>query len=524
MAEFQILGNSIAPMLGRAAITDRIWRALTKQSPDNLMVVGPRYIGKTVLLNHLAEKVRAGGTTFRFVVHWHLGRECPKDNEAFFKRFCTELLESLSTDEQTKEYYGKDLETGTFEDLRDVMEDLSESGTPVLMLWDMLDSPLSQPDITSDLWGMVRSLFYGKAHRIVTSSRKLPSELVRDVATEESPFWNIFDLNAVRLLPFDEADQAAVLSTVTSHNFSAGARTELQNFTGGVPVLYLAMLNQLMTTHGPGEISDKRVREAEEGTLDGAAGRLQKDLWRGCSESAKNLYHEICAISGGVDQKSVAREDRDLLLENGFAARNGNKLIGACRLLQSRVSESAADRLALSRLFKGPEEYENSIKGLLELRSALVPDSMARVKQFLRRGISDLPDAPDVCLSSVRGIVDACLDLIFEKELGKPPVIPQQWFNDWASAGERGPEQNWIQQFPSKRGHQVRLLKLMTGTQSSAAKARYVSRATATLMDSAHGFGDLGQHTDGVRITAGVAAVAMMTCIELALRLQEELG
>jgi hypothetical protein len=137
---------------------------------------------------------------------------------------------------------------------------------------------------------------------------------------------------------------------------------------------------------------------------------------------------------------------------------------------------------------------------------------------------SDLPDHPEVCVSNIRGIVDCALDLIWAAELGAGKTIPPDYFTSWQFDGEKGPEQHWSGKFPFKRGHQVRLLHLLTGTEKSAPKAKCVSRATFALVNAAHGFGDFGQHLDGATIEVTVAFAAMSLCLELASNLERELA
>jgi hypothetical protein len=145
------------------------------------------------------------------------------------------------------------------------------------------------------------------------------------------------------------------------------------------------------------------------------------------------------------------------------------------------------------------------------------------LKRYIGRGIEDIPNLPEVCLSNARGILDRALDLIWVAELGTDKKIPSDWFALWKANGETGSEQYWNEQFPIRRGHQIRLLQLLTGTDKSAPKARYVSKNTYALAQAAHGFGDFGQHIDGVAVDLGVAYAALTVCIELAASLEREL-
>ena len=69
-----------------------------------------------------------------------------------------------------------------------------------------------------------------------------------------------------------------------------------------------------------------------------------------------------------------------------------------------------------------------------------------------------------MCISNVRGIIDCALNLIWKAEFGVSKTIPPEYFTFWQFNGEKGAEQYWDGKFPSKRGHEVRLLHLLTGT------------------------------------------------------------
>jgi hypothetical protein len=146
------------------------------------------------------------------------------------------------------------------------------------------------------------------------------------------------------------------------------------------------------------------------------------------------------------------------------------------------------------------------------------------LKRFIVRGTEDLPDHPEVCLSNIRGIVEQALDLIWKAELGPGNKVPSEWFDTWKRLGARNFD-DWLEQFPPSRGQQLRLLQLMTGAMPRIPKcAKYVTKNTYALANAAHGFGDFGQHTDGVAVDLGVAYAALTVCIELAANLTRELS
>jgi len=140
--------------------------------------------------------------------------------------------------------------------------------------------------------------------------------------------------------------------------------------------------------------------------------------------------------------------------------------------------------------------------------------------QYHYRGAEDLPDHPDVFLTNVRGIVNHAFELIWTAELdGKK--IPSEWMATWKYNKERGVE-DWETAFP-QGVHRVRLLNLMTGTQSSDPCAKHVTKSTYVLMNAAHAFGEFGQHQEGAPVDSGTAYAALYLCIELAAALTREL-
>ena len=100
--------------------------------------------------------------------------------------------------------------------LREIMEDIQNYlEQSVLMIWDGFDKPLSQGLLTGQLFGNLRDLFYGKKHRVVTATRATQTELARNKQVEDSPFWNMFDVNPVRVGPLNDSDTEHALTTAS---------------------------------------------------------------------------------------------------------------------------------------------------------------------------------------------------------------------------------------------------------------------------------------------------------------------
>src|SRR5687768_872591 len=92
---FPICGTIVPPLLGRAALMQRILRSLTKSAPDHLQLVGARFAGKTVLLTEVARHLRVTSQPYTGVFVWDLGHQTPANDEAFMYGMMRELAKAL---------------------------------------------------------------------------------------------------------------------------------------------------------------------------------------------------------------------------------------------------------------------------------------------------------------------------------------------------------------------------------------------------------------------------------------------
>ncbi len=518
---FPILGTITPLMIGRTNIMQRLWNDLTKKTPSHLSIIGPRYAGKTVLMSGLAKRMRGEDSPYSAAIVWDLGHETPESNDAFLNALCVKLGEGLKV---VGNVYGDQLlalDEDKYNGLREVLDALHDDGFKILMLWDGFDKPLSTGKLTRNLWDQLRELASSPCLRLVTATRRSLHELLRSEESVTSDFWNIFDMNPIRVGVFDENDRNEILAKITRFSLKSGAKSELENWTAGYPPLYLTLINYLIESGVSGEIDNIVVNKAAEATVDRLSSVLQY-LWSDCPETAKDLYRYL-AEYGEIATSDIGKSERVHLEEKGFIKLSGSKLIKGCRYIEQYLKTSSDDSGSMKHLFGNEKVYRNNIRSLLEHRLGQLTSLDNTLLRFIYRSIEDIPANPEVCLSSMRGIVDKALDLIWDAELGPSRVIPIEWFTGWQHNGEMGAQDRWENKFPNKRGHQIRLLQLMTGTLNSAPKARRVSKNTCVLASAAHGFGDFGQHLDGAKVPIGVAVSAINVCIELAACLEREL-
>jgi hypothetical protein len=520
-ALFQISGATVPQLVGRKSAMQRLTSSLAKPTPDHLQIVGPRFFGKTILMHALAAKIRSGDSRFKTVALWDLAHNTPATDDDFIKALVQQIADQISFNKDYADHLRGADGTG-YSELREVIDILDGEKVKILVLWDGFDKAFGSSRLTRNLWDQLRDLASRPGLRIVTASRKPLHELPRDSESKTSDFWGLFDTSPVRLQCLDDEELGQATGQLTTVTFGPGAKTELWNWTAGVPPLIFSVLN--------------KVNEAFKGaTVEGAdINRLAKEsirdlnpflgsLWSDCPESSKDLYFELVQAQS-IDVKTCKYSDVAPLEEKGFANRSVSKVHAACRLLEAFVKDRADDSGSIGRLFGSEAAFEANARILLDRRLAKTEIADADVRLFLSRCITDIPDHLDVCLYNIRGIVDRVLEIIWNAELGPKRQIPVEYTNDWQHYGERAANEDWGGRCPSSRGAQLRLLKLLTTPDRAPVKAKYVTNVTHTLVESAHSFANLGQHLIGQKVDFGTAFAAMCVCLELASRTSRELA
>ena len=108
-------------------------------------MIGPRWIGKTVLLKAVADKAVADkNSPYSLVVHWHLGHVCPTTDAEFVAGLGQQLHNAMQSSVNDYAEHQQYLKDGSFSHLKEITDLLDEANEAVLMLWDGLDKPLGQ--------------------------------------------------------------------------------------------------------------------------------------------------------------------------------------------------------------------------------------------------------------------------------------------------------------------------------------------------------------------------------------------
>lgn len=517
-SRFPILGAAVPPMLGRAAILQRMTGALTKAIPDHLQVVGPRFSGKTVILHELAARLRQVGKPYSAVVLWDLGHQTPGTDELFMQRLARELSSALQGSHADYAKHLRDSKGNPYQDIAEVLDLLKEEGGKVLAIMDGFDKPLSNGQLTRNLWDQLRELALKPSLRLVTASRRTLRDLIRNPDAQTSDFWNIFEPTPVRVGCFDETDLTAALAAMPERPLAPGAQTELWNASNGFPVLMLGVLNAVCETCLTGTVSPESMKAACDTAFPTVRDQLGT-LWDDCPPSCHDLMRRVLD-EGSVARAGIAAIDAETLIERGFVQGAANKLQRPGRLVGRYLEDQPHEGNALLRLFGTTDAYQKNYKGVLDRRIDQLAGIDPTLKRYLGLGAELLPEHPSIFLSNIRGIVDQSFDLIWKAEIpGKR--IPSDWMAIWKYNDERGVDK-WETTFP-QGVHRVRLLNLMTGTDRSAPCSKHVTKGTYVLMNAVHGFGDFGQHQEGAPIDPGTAYAALHLCVELAAALTREL-
>jgi len=496
--------------------------ALTKAVPDHLQVTGPQFSGKTVLLAELTHRLRSAGSCYQAVLVWDLAHQAIGDDGQFIHMFGQQLALALKADEPT---YAAQLESRNpieTDEIAEVLDALTAEGVTVLAILDRFDRAVADNTLSRNLWDQLRDLASRPSLRLVVASRKRLSELIRNPDAETSPFWNIFDPAPIEVGPFNDTDIDDVLRTVPEVHLSTGARAELTNATNYSPIMALEVLNTLLQRQPSGDVSPEAMRSACDEAYPALRDRIEL-LWNSSGISAKDLFRRVRS-EGSVSYSDARPADIAPPLAAGFIRRVGNKLQHPNGLLCAYLDERPQEDGALARLFNSQTAYEKNLKSVLERRIAQIDGIDRQLKRYLEQGISDLPEFPQNFLSSVHGILEQALTLVWKAECWHAdrnrPQIPSEWFDVWARNQDRRDE--WRTRFP-EGGKRLRLLDVMTGTQQHDRCARYLTKNSYVLANALQGFRDFGVHQKSEDVLLGTAYAALLTSIELAASLTHQL-
>ena len=526
-AVFPTGGDGIHPMLARVDLMDDVWGALSKATPSNLSVIGPRWIGKTVLLKAIAGRaIESDESPYSLVVHWHLGHVCPTTNAEFISGLCRQLHGVMLSHPKDYSDYQKHLKEESFSHLKEITDLLDECDEPLLMLWDGLDKPLGQENLSVHLWDQMRSIIDGKRHKIVTATRAPLDLLIRNEQASTSEFWNIFDEQYVE--PLGETDIDALLG-IARLELSNGGKTEIANWTGGHPKLLLELLNRLAGGDYSSPVANDSVVAAANGMIQDVR-RWLRAIWVECPQEAQEAYQALVR-NGEMTIQAIGSNAKDALRARGFAHVHRNKARPRCHLMREYLNSTSGDSGSLARLFNAPDDYRSNIGEVLRIRLEQIRAFDNDLQRWVGQSILGIPDHPGDCLTNLTDIRDRSLDLVMKHEFGSNREVPADLVEYWK---DKCPAYNkavstLIGQksllVPNDRAIQLGVLQLLTGGGPGLeSKARLVSKDTYEMISAIHGLRNRKEHADGQLVCESVAVATIMMCLALLERLAEELS
>lgn len=168
MSLFPLFPSQIPKMIGRDRIFKRMIDDLTKQTPQSLSLVGPRFFGKSVILSALAKDPKIA-EKYLCVVEWDLGHQIPQSDEEFITAMRKKLSAALAgKNDDISKHLGN--ETAGYGELVESFELLETENLRILMLWDGVDPTIGSGKLTRNLWDNLLALGRRDSLVLVTSS------------------------------------------------------------------------------------------------------------------------------------------------------------------------------------------------------------------------------------------------------------------------------------------------------------------------------------------------------------------
>ena len=506
---FPILGTEVADLYCRDRELGRCLSDLTKVNPSHLQVVGPRFSGKTVFLNHLKD-VEEIKKKFSTVIYWDLGHSTPDSDQSFIASLSSKISEGIRP--LLAEYSDHiDQSPGDFDVLKEVVEALDDEDITILMLWDGMDKPLASASLTRNLWDQLRELSSYPSLRLVTASRRSMQELVRNEDSKTSDFWNVFDQVPVNLFTFDEGAVTGLLEAKGVSPGKGGIK-ELYNWTGFYPPLLLEVLNYCLHS-GSSHLTNENIEEYSGNSMESLQGILAK-LWDDCSKDAKDVYHQL--EDGPILIKDIRADIKNELLALGFSKKTGNKLDMSCRMLLATSQSEREQQGILDRVFSDNNSYQENIAKVLELRLKQIPNTHPKIINVINHCLSDMPEDLENCMSQVKQLCNKFFELIWQLEFGGNQLA-EGLIDIWHREGVRYNDSWRDGKVPrGNQAQEMRLLQLLAGSDTNVTpRSKVANKQVYQYMNILNSYGNFGQHIDEEIVTMGTAITAVTASIQL---------
>jgi hypothetical protein len=288
-------GNPIkdpARFHGRKAEIRQIVNRLLSSAHESTSIIGERRIGKTSLLNYLANNDIAAGlglTPDKFCpVYVDFQGLTDITPQRFWQRVLKKMSRSIC-DESLKPAIEKLSGQSDFDlfDLEDVFESSLSKGLTIILLMDEFEYVTENPNFKSDFFGGLRALAIHHGVALIPATRRELVDLCHSEEIKGSPFFNIF-ANIV-LRPFSRPEVDELLEGYTRGNEFALTPQEkdfIWELGGGYPFFVQMAGHYLMEGRAQG-LSGEPLTKFAVSNFDQQADAHYTYLWSHCSESEK---------------------------------------------------------------------------------------------------------------------------------------------------------------------------------------------------------------------------------------------
>lgn len=522
---------SIAPMLDRSQIFKAICSDIgEKQTPDHVSIVGPKYFGKTVLMNELASCFRNAGSRYQIVCLWDLKHNTPESNSSFQTELAKRLdvgLRDIGIGDY-HEYLDENSEN-LAGNIDDVLQELEAKEVRVLFLLDSFDSLAAQPHITKNLWDYLRSMAQRDNLRFVTASRKRLRDLIPSHEALTSDFWNIFTSTRV-LKPIDSSgfDEFAQPLVQAGWSFEESGRKEFFNWTGGIPVLAAMVCREIWENTPSGTLTKSEIDALCEGLFADKAQDFLKDLWDACPNETQGDLIDMAVNANHA--KSLKYPRQNALIERGYLVQDGSNLKPTCRLMAQFASQGEIRNRDIRELLKDSESELRNLKALLEYKLSQVEGGNSGIQSYISMAIQGLSLGEKTALLPIRSIAQEAITIAWGAEFpgGIIPAEAQQKLTLDKNKGGCGIDSKLLTQLHDLNVRR-NILRAATGNQGGAKVSKKVTRPLMLLIDALYNIGNYGQHMNEIPsdqeqpVDIGFCVSACWTAIELHKRIASDL-
>jgi hypothetical protein len=516
-------GAAIPELLGRKQLLHDLCSLLAN---NNVSLVGPKLYGKTVVVHGLRDVLAKPGSPFDGVSLWDMRSRTPRTDDEFRSQFAEALLPAVKAIDPSIGEYLKAGGATPMEWAAFALDQVASAGKRVVLIIDKFHAiEISDDGIGPNLLGELRVLASEKeGFRLVVASRRPLREQCMTPEAKSSDFHRVFE--KLQLGGFSEADMDEVWGPLADRGATVdkGAKTELRNWSGGVPPLVFAMLWELFDkVPGGSQITDAHVKEAALAVLTRREEDLA-DLWDDCPMELQTALAETAtrAVAAG----ELRKEHQRALVVRQIGRIHSDQLQWSCGLLQHYVDPQHAGPVSALRILFGtsPAAAKNYPKVLEHLHSlsALKADDL---RNEVGAALTDLKSDARKALNRARSIRDAALDLVWDSEVLAGGKLPPAWEAAWHSNTGKFLGPDWLERIhtvPDERGEQLAVLRQATGTKDLKRVTVKVSKQTYTLIAFLHEAGNLQNHRGGETISDQFARAVCSAAVELCARLQAE--